>query len=254
MFNENEDPMDVSEINDQTNLIAIVEILGIKCSSRNFQIDMECKQMMVIKPEKIFEKCVITLGNKMERNNPEVVVEDGGFIETCSGVAKPKSSIDDEREGEEEELVQETSSMDDVSKLLEMETQSSTKKEQAIVLASYYDDVSCTKEQVLPTLTTMNDNAVTDDTYLGEDGTSSLPFSEMVEIDVSLDNLYPTEPIHLKKRNDVYYDIYKQAKQKAKEAKNIAVRMYLESKQIKDLYKLDDVHDSDDDDNHEENV
>lgn len=52
----------------------------------------------------------------------------------------------------------------------------------------------------------------------------------------------------LKKPNEVYMEIYKEAKQKAKTAKKIAVQAYLEAKRIKSLYLLDNIESSDEED------
>ena len=54
-------------------------------------------------------------------------------------------------------------------------------------------------------------------------------------------------PIQLKKPNQVYYDIYKKAREKAKEAKKSAILAYNEMKNIKKTYMLDE-SDSDNDD------
>jgi hypothetical protein len=51
----------------------------------------------------------------------------------------------------------------------------------------------------------------------------------------------------LKPRNDVYYELYRAAKRKAKMAKNLALKSYLEAKNIKSTYMLDDVSDTDSD-------
>ena len=61
----------------------------------------------------------------------------------------------------------------------------------------------------------------------------------------------------LKKPNEVYYEIYKIAKDKAKQHKKAAITHYLEAKKIKNTYLLDDLDNSDestdDDDNDNDN-
>ena len=49
----------------------------------------------------------------------------------------------------------------------------------------------------------------------------------------------------LKKHKEVIYEMYKVAKRKAQEAKKAAIRAYLEAKEIKATYMLDDLEDSD---------
>jgi hypothetical protein len=60
--------------------------------------------------------------------------------------------------------------------------------------------------------------------------------------------------ITLKKHKDVLYEMYKVAKHKANEMKRAAMRAYLEAKEIKAKYLLDDLDDlhsdSSDEDNH----
>jgi hypothetical protein len=53
------------------------------------------------------------------------------------------------------------------------------------------------------------------------------------------------ETITLKKPNQVYHEIYEKAREKAKEAKKTAILAYLEMKNIKKTYMLDDIDDSD---------
>jgi len=53
--------------------------------------------------------------------------------------------------------------------------------------------------------------------------------------------------IKLKKPNAVYYELYKQAKERAREAKKYAIQAYLEAQNIKANYMLNDLDESDED-------
>ena len=55
------------------------------------------------------------------------------------------------------------------------------------------------------------------------------------------------QTIQLKKPNQVYFEIYKAARNKAKAAKKNALLAYLEAKNIKKTYMLDNLNDSDSD-------
>ena len=55
------------------------------------------------------------------------------------------------------------------------------------------------------------------------------------------------EGLVLKKRNDVYYEMYREALCKAKMAKEMAVSSYLEAKRIKNIYMLEDLSDTESD-------
>ena len=54
--------------------------------------------------------------------------------------------------------------------------------------------------------------------------------------------------IKLKNPDDVYYKMYKDAKEKAKAAKNIAIEAYLAAEEIKLTYNLNNIDSSDSDD------
>jgi hypothetical protein len=69
---------------------------------------------------------------------------------------------------------------------------------------------------------------------------------DIKEVDLKVDN-NSLETISLKRPNQVYYDIYKEARKKAKEMKHRAVLAYLEAKNIKKTYMLEDIEDSDSD-------
>jgi hypothetical protein len=68
------------------------------------------------------------------------------------------------------------------------------------------------------------------------------------EIEFNLDELDKADEIQIKKRNDVYYEMYREARRKAKIARDLALSSYLEVKRIKNTYMLDDIVDSDDSD------
>ena len=57
-----------------------------------------------------------------------------------------------------------------------------------------------------------------------------------------------SEYVKLKNPNEVYLEIYKDARIKAKEAKKQAIQAYLEAKRIKSLYLLNEIESSDDED------
>ena len=54
-------------------------------------------------------------------------------------------------------------------------------------------------------------------------------------------------PIQLKKPNEVYYELYREARNKAKVAKRNALQAYLEAKNIKKTYMVENIEDSDSD-------
>jgi len=66
------------------------------------------------------------------------------------------------------------------------------------------------------------------------------------EFNLDVDSLHNTDTVHLKEKTEVYYQMYREARQKAKLAKFLALSSYMEAKRIKNLYMLDDIESSDD--------
>ena len=60
--------------------------------------------------------------------------------------------------------------------------------------------------------------------------------------------------MNLRDPNEIYLDIYKAAKEKAKQAKLAAVKAYLEAKKIKQSYLMDELDTSDDDSEFDDEV
>ena len=71
---------------------------------------------------------------------------------------------------------------------------------------------------------------------------------EILEVNLELPEDLEINSMKLKKPNEVYIEMYKSAKNKAKLAKRLAIQAYLESKEIKRTYMLDEMDDSGDED------
>ena len=60
-----------------------------------------------------------------------------------------------------------------------------------------------------------------------------------------------SESINLKKPNEVYYAVYRVAREKAKQLRKVAMEAYLEAKEIKTKYMLDEFDESESDESEE---
>ena len=79
-----------------------------------------------------------------------------------------------------------------------------------------------------------------------KDSSLEIVKNELQEVDLSVTN--NLETITLKNPNEVYYEIYRSARAKAKMAKQTAIEAYLEARNIKNQYMLDDIEDSEESD------
>ena len=66
-------------------------------------------------------------------------------------------------------------------------------------------------------------------------------------MEVDINTIDTLESLTLKKPNQVYFELYKDARTKAKAAKKAAIIAYLEAKNIKKTYMLENMDDSDSD-------
>ena len=74
VYNESEEDIDIDLLKEGSSVIAIMEFQGIKCSARNFQVEVEVKQMMLLNDVNIFENCLFSKKGqpraKIEREEP----------------------------------------------------------------------------------------------------------------------------------------------------------------------------------------
>ena len=210
-------------------LISILEIQGIKFTSRNFQIEIELKQSMVVSPDPFLDECFIKKPIKKQHVN-DVIIEEPFKEENTLVKLDLDQFIDESAKVLIENINKplETSNIDHESIDLEVSFEESTKidphdelEEANIVLDIENLDKESEKEQVK------------------EDP------NILKEVDFTLEN--NLETITLKKPNQVYYEIYQKAREKAKEAKKSAILAYFEMKNIKKTYMLDDIDESDSD-------
>jgi hypothetical protein len=221
IYNENEVSLTMSQITPETNIISILEIQGIKFTSRSFQIEIELKQVMALDNEPIFDNCLIKSSK--------------------TGIKQPTAETLDKRssvqinpvlENIEEERINDISNDTEVNTELK-ELDISELQEQEDPQQEQEQEQEENKDSIL--------NIDIED--LNED-TEPKELKE-VNIDFSLEN--NEETMKLKKPNQVYFELYKQAREKAKQAKKSAIIAYLEAKNIKKTYMIENMNDSDSD-------
>jgi hypothetical protein len=189
VYNEEDSVVSLEEINDNS-LLSIIEIQGIKFNSKNFQIEMELKQCMIIQPDPFLDNCF-----------------------TKTPITKERKLIFDKDEPEDIEASQEI-------KEVKQELVKEEKKQEV-------------KEEELGDLDNSED--------LEELDLEDLDDSKDLEEIENLGEIKEDEPIKLKKPDEVYWNMYQKALEKAKELKRQAIESYLTAKNIKELYNLEEI-------------
>jgi hypothetical protein len=187
VYNEEDSVVSLEEINDNS-LLSIIEIQGIKFNSKNFQIEMELKQCMIIQPDPFLDNCFtktpIIKERKLVFNKEEP--EDIEAIHFLSTVVKEEPEVKEVKEVLEELKDLEELHLEDLKDLEDLEE------------------------------------------------------SKHLEEVENLGEIKEDEPIKLKKPDEVYWNMYQKALEKAKELKRQAIESYLTAKNIKELYNLEE--------------
>lgn len=234
VYDENENVLPITDIKESNIIIPILEVIGIKFSARNFQLELVGKQIMVLNNKPIFNSCLIKRSNNISKSvNNNHLEDDSRHLEEESKHLEEKSyniesttKIETES-NEDKESIHESNNNNIIDELLDNNEIEEEIKEKEISL----EDLQVKEEIKEMELEESNDL---------ED------VSEKI-------NTTNDEIIKLKNPNEVYMEIYKIAKQKAKQHKKAAISAYLEAKKIKNTYLLEDLENSEDSSDEEEN-
>jgi len=219
IYDENENSLSMADLTTESYIISILEISGIKFTTRNFQIEIDVKQVMVLDKEPLFNSCLI----KTDRT---IVEDENAYIEH-----------DKTKEEKDDSLEQEHNIEEDLTGELEMNDFNKTTTYNG---ANNDREINAENE-----MNTENEiNLDIEELNLEE---LEKPTHEILEVDLDATNESHLETIKLKKPNEIYYELYKEARKKAKEAKKSAIIAYLEAKNIKKTYMLESMNDSDSD-------
>ncbi len=245
VFDENERPVSVDHIKAEHQMYAVLEIQGIKFTSRSFQLEVALKQVLLVSNVPIFQSCVI------RKPNATAITSSASSAIASSAIAS--SAIDSSAIA---------SSAIDSSAITSSATDSSATDSSAT--DSYAIDSSAIDSSTSASFASASfasasfasaiassDSSDSSDYSVVRD--SNVDASSFQLQEINLDVLEELEHMHLKlkKPTEVYYNMYRNAKQKAKELKKNAIAAYLEAKQIKSAHMLED-SDSDDSDGNSE--
>ena len=248
IYNENEVILDMSHITTETNIISILEIQGIKFTSRNFQIEIELKQVMVLNNEPIFNNCLIKTTkpkivneNKdetitLERNNSLGLIQKDKTNNDLD--IKLGGSLENDLKKDSENILIDTS----VNELLDNNNNNNNENLDNNEIPDN-NEIEIEIEKVKPLGNDLNIDLDFED--LDEMNNDDPDELKEVTINTNLENTL--ESIQLKKPNQVYFELYVDARKKAKDAKKNAILAYLEVKNIKKTYMIENINDSDSD-------
>ena len=224
IYDENQSPLKMEDVTQDTHIISIIEIQGIKFTSRNFQIEIELKQVMVLNNTPIFNNCLIKTTNK---NDHLLTSEKKIMMEQIKDTQTDTIINQDTHTHITQNILNDFKELDDTNNRL-------ITQNEEILNVNDNDNA----EDVI------NQNVSLDIEIEDLDNEIEESIKE-VDFDINLEN--NLETFNLKKPNQVYFDLYKEARNKAKLAKKQAIIAYLEAKNIKKTYMIESLDDSESD-------
>jgi len=238
IYDEDEMGVEPAQISEKTQVIAILEIQGVRCTSKSFCVDLEMKQLMVLKPSDLFDSFIISKNRKPTPTNP--LPEDPAQ----NYLAKTEKNEDDAIKLVIEEPLDLSEPADLKSDLSEpvVLTEPVVLMEQSDLSEPvvFSEPADLSEPVVLMEPAVLMEPIIVNDEYLGLTDTS-----EIMEFDLDINEIDSADTFQLKDKKEVYYEMYREALQKAKAAKAIALTEFMEARRIKNLYMLKDLDNSD---------
>lgn len=301
IYNESENMLTMDDVIPETNIIVILEIKGVRFTTRNFQLDVEMKQVMVLNKD-LFENCLIRPSTSQIQPHKDINTNNL-TLETPSSVTISEQPDGDDNQNideEESDDSDEDSDDDSVEKLTlgELVTldsidmidnykqntdvvninENNSDLATANILSENMDNLekSNDNKQIeklqnldldVSNIDTDEINTVDKENIEGEkekqvsletlnkekelvesilEDIKPISSNELREVNIQSE-VDSSDILKLKKPSEYYYELYKRVRETARRQKQAALESYMEAKNIKNTYMLDDISDSSDD-------
>ena len=246
-YDENEIGFDLDILEANKSIIPLVMIEGVKFSSRSFEISLKLVQVMVLGNTEKKSACLIKrsaimgVNSSMESDNTLASIAEASVEEASVAEASvAEASVADAK------LYIPTIAQESISKPAASLSKSVSKPLANVVQPNLGKPIESLAKATIggkelkPILKSVSMPATA----------KALPILEPVkkeleEVTINFSDL--SDSISLKNPNEVYYEIYRKARENAKLCRMKAIEAFLEAKQIKTKYMLNDLDDSDED-------
>tara|TARA_X000000368_G_C23053320_1_gene722574 strand:- start:1340 stop:2572 length:1233 start_codon:yes stop_codon:yes gene_type:complete len=265
IYDENENKIPFDDFDNACEFIPLININNIKFTSKNFSIEIILTQIMIILPSDEFEKRVLiktdksklldnSINNNHILNSPNKIIDN----EKSNELLTLPINTENTKNIENIENTENIENIENIETIEKTENTKNIENNENINIESYLEkskpesnilDENLNKLDINSTLVkeinTSNNSNTNEFKYLFNDDNL-----ETVDILNISDSESKENTINLKSHDQIYLEIYKTAKQKAKEIKKNAIAAFLEAKKIKNKYNLDnlDSDSSDDED------
>jgi hypothetical protein len=283
VFDESENKLTLDDIKAENDLITVLEIQGIKFTSKSFQFEIILRQALIMSNKPVFQSCVIKKNihpsSNASTSTPTPALapapEHAAISLEVSNVSQTIHETLDNDTPQLQEKTQESSdhikphTENNLEKILNAKSNikfnlgnqddndnSDNEKDDDIVRENRedihinHDTNNSDTTDAVNTGNKNTNNPVLNNNSLSEshvknvsnnlEKIESLELNELTELTEADLEIKTDDNLKLKKPNDIYYEIYSVAKEKARTARKLAFDAYLEVKKIKKTYMLDD--------------
>jgi flagellar motor protein MotB len=261
LYDENEKKVDVDDYNKEFDIIPVINLNGIKLSSKNFLTEIILVQFMIIYPEDIFENNFLINLNKntLEKKNLDLDLDKASkFTKKEEDKEQEKKKEDEEQEKKKEDEEQKKKEEDEEQKKKEEDEEQKKKEEDEEQKKKEEDEEQEKKEEDKEQEKKKEDEEENNkfvnkdskrDLLLEKTNNNNLNLVGCDEVDIMINE--KDHMIELTNHETIYLEIYKKARKKAKEIKKNAIKAFIEAKNIKAQYNLDYNDSSSDEENEE---
>ena len=272
VYDDNQNLLSIDDIKENSSLISIIELSALKFSSSSFHLEFVLRQAMIIKEKPVFNKCLIKLHSnktleKVEKEEETQVVpeeeetqvvpeeeetqfvseeehepikeEETPVIKVETQVENQIDTIENETDKEEEDEEGDEGTSEEESEEDEEEEDEEEEEENVKLLITKKENDN-SEELVI------NNNKIEKEGNTLEKNDNIMKLNEY-KLEVPKDS----ETMNLKTPNEVYLEVYKKAREKAKQAREEAIKAFLTLKKIKKQYLLDEIELSEDESDEE---
>jgi hypothetical protein len=261
VFDENEKQLTLDDIKQEQDVITVLEIQGIKFTSKSFQFEILMRQVLILSDKPVFQECVI---KRSQTSSIQNGMTTPSFL-ASSMVSQNSSILEDHQQSSSDTKVEEYINAKPVPAtpiMVSLATKSldKNKDKKDTDNDNNRDEVDMNDKNGNGNETVMNESQPPNDEKkqgtLEKDKEKDIEnqnqiqnqnlklnipeFTDIMELTDADLEIKNDESMKIKPANDIYYELYRVAKDKARTARKLAFDAYLEVKKIKKTYMLDD--------------
>jgi len=245
VYDEDETLLTIGDIVKGKLVMGLLHLNGLKFTSQSFSLDFYLEQAMLLKDRVMNNRCRIQIDSSF-KNTPVSTNDNSPTLSSTSEDAEDDRDLGEDHK--DDDVVESTNKMTiGISNAeLSVTTKQEDGKEETPTVKKE-EDLEDNVVSLDPTSNTKVDQNGIVVNDLAENDNDSLEKTNQLN-EVILDVPQDEDSVKLKKPNEVYMEIYREVRRRAKSARKKAIEAYLEVKRIKSLYMLEEIEDSEDED------